>query len=318
MEGLTKRKNAGLARRSSFDDSEEDIAQRDKQEQEDATLSADFKPFQPPLTLMDELYMLAISEDGSLSFWNDSLSYVLRACIMIELVLRQRIQFISSPINQPFPSYRKRITTAVDKNAPGKPIGEFLLDEALRIMATSSETLDVSSWISYLNGETWNPTKLGYQLKMVRERIGKGLVEKGVLKHDRKLFAIFEQSVLIPRSPLIQRELSNKVRSLLLSPLDKALSSIHYADYPEQTPFLRLRFLLLALATYSAEILDNIIDETFQESAMSRAECLLSDLSVFPPPLKLVGLLGISQENHAVFLPYFELISAIAFALKNL
>lgn len=153
---------------------------------------------------------------------------------------------------------------------------------------------------------------------MVRERIGKGLVEKGVLKHDRKMFAIFEQSVLIPRSPLIQRELSNKVRSLLLSPIEKALTSIHYPEHPEQTPFLRLRFLLLALASYAAEILDNVMDETFQESAMAQSEGLLNDLSLFPPPLKLMGLLGISQANHAVFLPYFELISAIAIALKNL
>ncbi|KAI0220824.1 hypothetical protein L0F63_005055, partial [Massospora cicadina] len=61
----------------------------------------------------------------------------------------------------------------------------------------------------------------------------------------------------------------------------------------------------------------NIMDETFQESAMAQAEGLLNDLSIFPPPKKLMILLGISQENHAIYLPYFELISAIAVALKN-
>lgn len=237
---------------------------------------------------------------------------------MFELGFRQRVQFISSPSNQPLPIHRKRIVTVPDKTSPGKPIGEYLLDEALRVMGTAKETLNISSWISYLNGETWNPSKLGYQLKMVRERIGKGLVEKGVLKHDVKSYGFFDQSVLIPRSPIIQRDLSNQVRTLLLSPLDKALSSIHYNEFPEQTPFLRLRFLLLALASHSADILDNIMDETFQESAMAQAEGLLNDLSIYPPPLKLMSLLGISQENHAVFLPYFELISAIVISLKNL
>ena len=36
----------------------------------------------------------------------------------------------------------------------------------------------VQTWIEYLSGETWNPLKLRYQLKNVRERLAKNLVEK--------------------------------------------------------------------------------------------------------------------------------------------
>ena len=38
--------------------------------------------------------------------------------------------------------------------------------------------LSSQTWIEYLSGETWNPLKLRYQLKNVRERLAKNLVEK--------------------------------------------------------------------------------------------------------------------------------------------
>ena len=38
---------------------------------------------------------------------------------------------------------------------------------------------NVQTWIEYLSGETWNPLKLRYQLKNVRERLAKNLTEKG-------------------------------------------------------------------------------------------------------------------------------------------
>ena len=39
---------------------------------------------------------------------------------------------------------------------------------------------NVQTWIEYLSGETWNPLKLRYQLKNVRERLAKNLTEKGM------------------------------------------------------------------------------------------------------------------------------------------
>ena len=37
--------------------------------------------------------------------------------------------------------------------------------------------LSLQTWIEYLSGETWNPLKLRYQLKNVRERLAKNLVK---------------------------------------------------------------------------------------------------------------------------------------------
>merc|ERR1712106_1137540 len=61
------------------------------------------------------------------------------------------------------------------------PCGDVLLDEALKHIKETNQQETVQTWIEYLSGETWNPLKLRYQLKNVRERLAKNLVEKGVL-----------------------------------------------------------------------------------------------------------------------------------------
>jgi Golgi phosphoprotein 3 len=45
-----------------------------------------------------------------------------------------------------------------------------------------------------LSGETWNPLKLRYQLKNVRERLAKNLVEKGVLTTEKQNFLLFDMT----------------------------------------------------------------------------------------------------------------------------
>lgn len=43
-------------------------------------------------------------------------------------------------------------------------------------------------------GETWNPLKIKYQLKNVRERLAKNLVEKGVLTTEKQNFLLFDMT----------------------------------------------------------------------------------------------------------------------------
>ena len=65
----------------------------------------------------------------------------------------------------------------------------------------------MQTWIELLSGETWNPLKLGYQLRNVRERIAKAhhrhacmhlplqsLVEKGVLSTEKQNFLLFDMT----------------------------------------------------------------------------------------------------------------------------
>jgi Golgi phosphoprotein 3 len=45
----------------------------------------------PRLTLMEVLLLGIKDKQGYLSFWSDNISYALRGCILIELVLRRWI-----------------------------------------------------------------------------------------------------------------------------------------------------------------------------------------------------------------------------------
>ncbi|KAF8174308.1 hypothetical protein K438DRAFT_1980312 [Mycena galopus ATCC 62051] len=50
-------------------------------------------------------------------------------------------------------------------------------------------------------GETWNVLKIGFQLKQVRERLAKGLVNKGVLRTEkRNFFVIYIKAVKVARN----------------------------------------------------------------------------------------------------------------------
>lgn len=52
------------------------------------------------------------------------------------------------------------------------PTGDVLLDEALNHVKKNTPSENVQNWIELLSGETWNPLKLTFQLRNVRERLG--------------------------------------------------------------------------------------------------------------------------------------------------
>lgn len=65
-------------------------------------------------------------------------------------------------------------------------------------------------------GETWNPLKLRYQLKNVRERLAKNLVEKGVLTTEKQNFLLFDMTTHPLSDNVVKCRLVRKVRTPLL------------------------------------------------------------------------------------------------------
>lgn len=63
-------------------------------------------------------------------------------------------------------------------------------------------------------GETWNPLKLRYQLKNVRERLAKNLVEKGVLTTEKQNFLLFDMTTHPLTDNLAKSRLVKKVNYL--------------------------------------------------------------------------------------------------------
>jgi len=65
-----------------------------------------------------------------------------------------------------------------------------------------------------ITGETWNPLKLRYQLKNVRERLAKNLVEKGVLTTEKQNFLLFDMTTHPLTDNLAKSRLVKKVNYL--------------------------------------------------------------------------------------------------------
>ncbi|KAJ7302866.1 hypothetical protein DFH08DRAFT_1089575 [Mycena albidolilacea] len=66
-------------------------------------------------------------------------------------------------------------------------------------------------------GETWNVLKIGFQLKQLRERLAKGLVDKGVLRTEKRNFLLFEMATRPVADAHVKAGVVNRVVALLTS-----------------------------------------------------------------------------------------------------
>ncbi|KAJ2805250.1 hypothetical protein H4R20_002167 [Coemansia guatemalensis] len=169
---------------------------------------------QPLLTLMEETLLLGLKDqEGYLSFWNDSLSYVLRGCMLMELAFRRRIRITKDAFTG-----MTNISERPIEVISVRPTGEVLLDEALRVIKGSETRRTVASWMDLLSGETWNIAKAGYQLKQVRERLAKGLVDKGILRTEKRNFLFFDMATHPVQDPRAKDEVITRVFDTLNLP----------------------------------------------------------------------------------------------------
>lgn len=235
------------------------------------------KTGRPKLTLMEEVILMGLKDQqGYLSLWNDSLSYVLRGCILIELALSKRIAVVNDAARRRLP-IQERIIEVVDD----RQLGEPLLDETIK-MIKNSEPLGLSTWIDYLSGETWNLYKIGYQLKQVRERLQKGLVDKGILRTEKKNFFLFD----LPTHPIADStakdELKNRVLNVLVSPAPQIQATSFCS---QSVPFRTLRTIALVGSGYAGNVLENALESlgySARDNAFMRADEILNDYSEFP------------------------------------
>ncbi|KAK9510424.1 hypothetical protein O3M35_005215 [Rhynocoris fuscipes] len=254
-EGLVFRRNFNRETSENVEVRDNEIVNKDTDEEED-----EYETKKTRLTLMEEILLLGLKEkEGYTSFWNDCISSGLRASILIELSLCGRIELEKAGMKKRSLLNRKVIV----KN--DKPTGDVLLDEALKHIKYTKPLENVQNWIDYLCGETWNPLKLKYQLKNVRQRIAKNLVEKGILTTEKQNFFLFD----ITTHPLID----NDVKSRLIKKIQDALLSKWIND-PHKMPTRTLCLILLASAS---DVLENaivLLNDDDYELAMKRVRFL--------------------------------------------
>ncbi|KAF7185585.1 Vacuolar protein sorting-associated protein 74 [Pseudocercospora fuligena] len=232
---------------------------------------------QPKLTLMEEVLLMGLKDkQGYLSFWNDNISYALRGCIVIELAFRGRISMQRDSSRRRFP-LADRLIEVVDDTLTG----EVLLDEALKMMK-SSEKMSVSSWIDLMSGETWNLMKIGYQLKQVRERLAKGLVDKGILRTEKRNFLLFDMATHPVADGGAKDEIRRRVRAVLTN-RTVVLPASQFL--PEEMEFRYLRTVAMLCAAYAANVLENALvtlGHEARERAFAQVDELLAEYSQWP------------------------------------
>jgi len=249
-EGLVQRR-----RQPKVEESEQVEEEREEEEDRDR----DSK--ETRLTLMEEVLLMGLKDkEGYTSFWNDCISSGLRGCILIELALRGRVELERAGMRRKGLLSRKIMIKNSD------PCGDVLLDEALKHMKETNQGETVQTWIEYLSGETWNPLKLRYQLKNVRERLAKNLVEKGVLTTEKQNFLLFDMTTHPVTDNIQKNKLIRKVQDSVLS---------KWVNDPHR---MEKRMLSLIFLSHASDVLENAfapLNDDDYDVAMKRVRDLL-------------------------------------------
>uniref|UniRef100_W5MMI7 Golgi phosphoprotein 3-like n=1 Tax=Lepisosteus oculatus TaxID=7918 RepID=W5MMI7_LEPOC len=246
------RRSEVVEKRSSREEADREDAL--EEEEEDKDDSKDLR-----LTLMEEVLLLGIKDkEGYTSFWNDSISSGLRGAILIELALRGRIQL------QPQAMRKKKLRPCPVCVCP-------LCVSAPAPCVYLSLCVSAPAPCVYLSlpappGETWNPLKLHYQLRNVRERLAKSLVEKGILTTEKQNFLLFDMTTHPVTNATEKQRLVKRVQESLL---ERWVNDAHRMDR---------RLLALIVLASASDVLENVFtalpDEQY-ETAVTRSRALL-------------------------------------------
>lgn len=213
------------------------------------------------LTLLEEVLLLGLKDrEGYTSFWNDCISSGLRGCVLIELALRNRIELEKASMRKKTLISRKILVK------DDKPTGDIILDEALKHIKETPQSETVVNWIEYLSGETWNPLKLRFQLRNVRERLAKNLVEKGVLTTEKQNFLLFDMTTHPLQNSGMKTKLIKRVQE---SVLQRWTNDINRMDK---------KMLALIILAHASDVLENAfapLNDQDYELAMKRVRALL-------------------------------------------
>ena len=127
--------------------------------------------------------------------------------------------------------------------------------------------------------------KLNLQLKQVRERIAKGLVDKGVLRTEKRNFLLFD----MPTHPLADPSQKDAVLRRLYALLTPKSQSVRpdelYKEDPGNVALRVTRTLCMVCCAYCANVLENTLTQLSSdtgEQVFRRVGSLLSTFGQWP------------------------------------
>lgn len=125
--------------------------------------------------------------------------------------------------------------------------------------------------------------KIGYQLKQVRERLQKGLVDKGILRTEKRNFLLFDMATHpVADNGGAKEEIRRRVRNVLTS---RTVILPTSQFLPEDMEFRYLRTIAMVCAAYAANVLDNALTalgHEARERAIAQVDELLIEYSQWP------------------------------------
>lgn len=124
--------------------------------------------------------------------------------------------------------------------------------------------------------------KIGYQLKQVRERLAKGLVDKGILRTEKRNFLLFDMATHPVADGGAKDEIRRRVRNVLTS---RTVVLPGNPFLPEDMDFRFLRTVVMVCAAYAANVLENALatlGHEARERAFAHVDELLAEYSQWP------------------------------------
>jgi Golgi phosphoprotein 3 len=124
--------------------------------------------------------------------------------------------------------------------------------------------------------------KIGYQLKQVRERLAKGLVDKGILRTEKRNFLLFDMATHPVADGGAKEEIRRRVRNVLTQ-RTVVLPSSQFL--PENLEFRYTRTIAMVCAAYAANVLENALatlGHEARERAFAQVDELLAEYSIWP------------------------------------
>jgi Golgi phosphoprotein 3 len=123
--------------------------------------------------------------------------------------------------------------------------------------------------------------KIGYQLKQVRERLAKGLVDKGVLRTEKRNFLLFDMAT----HPVADTAVKGNLIKLVCMMLTTHVSPSAIEAVTTDIPFAYLRTIAMICAAYAANVLENallFLEPDAREVAFNKVDELMNDYSTWP------------------------------------
>ena len=138
--------------------------------------------------------------------------------------------------------------------------------------------------------------KIGYQLKQVRERLAKGLVDKGILRTEKRNFLLFDMAT----HPVVDSGAKDEIRKRVRNVCSNRTVVLAPTQFlPAEMEFRYIRTIAMVCGAYAANVLENALvtmSHEARERAFAQVDELLAEYSQWPFGRRAGGQQGIGAN----------------------